>query len=132
RESILLLVESARGAVTDERVPLDDRLAAVALLGWNSEKRNVDVAILARLLGPQYPSRLQSAALKALGRIRVEGAAKVLLDTWPARSTLRRTHSRNNPSTRTRLSIPDMSSTRPPPRRPGRSRAPWRATPARA
>ena len=58
------------------------RTAAIRLLGRGIDGRDADVALLQSLLAPQHPDRVQSAAVAALGRLRLTDTAEKLLGGW--------------------------------------------------
>jgi putative membrane-bound dehydrogenase-like protein len=91
RDSIRrMLAEARRLAATD--VKADDfggvfhssllRLAAFRVLGCDPASRDADLRVLARLLAPQQPAEVQSAALAVLGRIPGHAVADTLLAGW--------------------------------------------------
>jgi putative membrane-bound dehydrogenase-like protein len=76
------MLEEARKIAADARTPESDRLAAVHVLGRELAERDVDVSILAKLLVPQNPVALQTAAADALGRIPEARVAAILITGW--------------------------------------------------
>lgn len=75
-------LEHARSIVADEKAAEKDRLAAVRVLGYERVHGDADLQLLARLLTPQAPASLQTAAVLALGRWRDARAADLLLAGW--------------------------------------------------
>ena len=67
---------------TDTRVAESERLAVVQVLGRESAEREADLSVLAKLLVPQNPVALQSAACDGLGRIPDDRVASVLIAGW--------------------------------------------------
>jgi putative membrane-bound dehydrogenase-like protein len=74
------------------RIALNDsgdeatRIAAIGLLGRSSAQFDADLELLKKLLAPPTPSRLQSAAVAALGRSRSPKTPELLLADWPKHS----------------------------------------------
>jgi putative membrane-bound dehydrogenase-like protein len=66
----------------DSSAPLEDRLAAVSLLGRGTDDRT----LLGRLMGVQSPVPLQSAAAVAMARIPGDQTSVALVRDWHARS----------------------------------------------
>src|SRR5206468_3117917 len=62
------------------------RLAALRLLARQPARVPGDLQILAGLLEPQTSPVLQNAALRAIGQVSQERAAKLLLSAWPSAS----------------------------------------------
>lgn len=73
----------ARALLADSTASLDQRRAAVGLLGLASERRDEDLRTLATLLAPQSPLELQLAAVAALARIDTKATPELLLSGWP-------------------------------------------------
>jgi putative membrane-bound dehydrogenase-like protein len=63
----------------DDRAPVDQRLAAIALLGQTDAATAGDT--LVRLLAPQHPADLQTAAVRAIVQLRDAPTASRLVDT---------------------------------------------------
>jgi putative membrane-bound dehydrogenase-like protein len=76
------VLAAARVTAADGKAAETDRRSAVHLLGREPARRVTDLALLGKLLVPQCPTALQSAALVALRRIPDERAAAVILDGW--------------------------------------------------
>jgi putative heme-binding domain-containing protein len=74
---------TARTLAEDSRARVDDRLAAVALLGHDAPRRGDDIALLGRLLDPQSPVEIQRGVVRALGRLGDPPAIAALLAAWP-------------------------------------------------
>jgi putative heme-binding domain-containing protein len=69
-----------------------ERVQALRLVGYQSEKLDEDVQLLRELLSPQSPTALQSAAIDSLGRLAGDVAPVQLLAAWPALGPLHRSH----------------------------------------
>jgi putative membrane-bound dehydrogenase-like protein len=76
------LREAARAIARDAEAGDDVRVAATRLLGRDEARRDEDRDLLAGLLRPQNSSRLQQAAVSALGRSRDPKVPDALLDGW--------------------------------------------------
>jgi putative heme-binding domain-containing protein len=76
----------ARKNATSAEAPLQERIAAVTLLGRESANQADDIAKLVALLTPSQPADLQTAALTALSRMNDDRVAGLLLDGWKAQS----------------------------------------------
>lgn len=72
----------ARRVASDGKAPLDQRLAAVNVLGRGRSQQNEDVQLLAGLLTPQSPVELQQAAVATLGRMNRPTIPTKLLAAW--------------------------------------------------
>ena len=66
----------------NESVDEATRAAAIALLGRNHGQSNADLDLLRKLLAPETPGRLQTAALEALARTRNPKVPELLLADW--------------------------------------------------
>jgi putative membrane-bound dehydrogenase-like protein len=75
---VALMTARARETAADVKAAEADRVAAIRVLGRESAKRGEDVALLAKLIVPQNPVALQSAALAALARVPGAGAGELL------------------------------------------------------
>ncbi len=82
REKVTRLLALARLAAADEKTPLPERIASVQVLGREPKERANDVTLLGKLLAPQTPADLQSAALASLGRVPDEHVPAALLAGW--------------------------------------------------
>jgi putative membrane-bound dehydrogenase-like protein len=76
------LLAEARRRAADGKGAEAERLAALSLLGRESEHRPEEIALLAKLLVPQNSSALQAASVAALGRIPDSNVAAVLTAGW--------------------------------------------------
>jgi putative membrane-bound dehydrogenase-like protein len=76
------MLAEARRVAADEKAPESERLAVVQVLGRESTERDADLSVLAKLLVPQNPVSLQSAACDGLGRISEDRVASVLNAGW--------------------------------------------------
>jgi putative membrane-bound dehydrogenase-like protein len=72
----------ARALIADSAASLEQRRAAVGLLGLAAERRDEDLRTLATLLAPQSPVELQLAAVAALARIDTKATPELLLAGW--------------------------------------------------
>jgi putative membrane-bound dehydrogenase-like protein len=72
----------AQKQATDTKLPVPQRVVAVALLGRETQRRKADVGLLRDLLAPQEPAEVQSAAVVALSRMPEVYTAEVLLGGW--------------------------------------------------
>jgi putative membrane-bound dehydrogenase-like protein len=78
RSSIDRTMSDARAVATKSQAALEDRLAAVTLLGRDTSDRDV----LSGLLAPQQPAAVQAAAAVALARIPGSESTKALTAGW--------------------------------------------------
>jgi putative membrane-bound dehydrogenase-like protein len=78
------LFAAARAVLADERATQDEKSRAILLLGRGLEHQQEDMNALARLLVPQTPVELQTAAVTALGRLRSPRVPELLLGGWKA------------------------------------------------
>jgi putative membrane-bound dehydrogenase-like protein len=76
------LFVAARKTARDPQSADAERMAAVQLLGRGLDQREADISTLAALLTPQISVELQTAAAAALGRLREERVAGILLAGW--------------------------------------------------
>ncbi|HWB09938.1 MAG TPA: PVC-type heme-binding CxxCH protein [Pirellulales bacterium] len=74
---------SARGVAGDAAAPENLRLRAIGLLGRFDDERPADIEALERLLSPQTPVAVQSAAVGALAATGAAQVPKLLLSGWP-------------------------------------------------
>ena len=72
----------ARSIAENASVDEATRVAAIALLGRDAGQSDADLGLLKKFLAPQTPSRLQTAALAALGRTRSSRLPELLLADW--------------------------------------------------
>jgi putative membrane-bound dehydrogenase-like protein len=75
--------QAGRTAARAESTPVEERVAAVALLGRDPARATEDLAALAGLLQPQHPTALQLAAVRALGQLNSEAVPAHALRAWP-------------------------------------------------
>ncbi len=80
------LWKAARALAEDDQASEEDRLLAVRLLGREPEHTEADRDRLAGFLRPQISSRLQQAAVGALGRTSDRRVPETLLAGWKAHS----------------------------------------------
>jgi putative membrane-bound dehydrogenase-like protein len=73
---------AARRVAADPSQPADLRAAAVGLLGRAPDHVTTDMRLLASLLGLKTPPQLQSAAVRAMGRIDDPAVPQGLLAGW--------------------------------------------------
>jgi putative membrane-bound dehydrogenase-like protein len=78
------LFDAARTTVADAQRPMEDRLAAVRVLGRGLDRRREDREVLAGLLTPQNEDAMQAAAVAGLGRLRDPAVPELLLRGWKA------------------------------------------------
>jgi putative heme-binding domain-containing protein len=78
-----LLIAAARALARDATAAPPDRAAATRLLGRDPADRDGDRALLGELVEPGHPAAVQSAAVRALARLREPRAAAELLRRWP-------------------------------------------------
>lgn len=76
------LFAQARTTAQDAPAPEPERLAAIRLLGRGPSARDADLDELGKLLGPQNPQAIQSAALSSLGQGRGNRVAEILVSAW--------------------------------------------------
>ncbi len=81
------ITDRARAVAAKSAAPLEDRCAAIALLGRNAADRDT----VARFLSPQQPADLQAAAATALARSRGSESVAALLAGWTGYSPALRT-----------------------------------------
>jgi len=73
------LLTSARKIAGDGSLPVEDRAAALRLLGRDPKSQASDVAFLVSLLSPRVPDSLQKMALSRLGQIHSAAVPSELL-----------------------------------------------------
>ncbi len=81
RKSIDGIFEFARASVTPKNTPAE-RVRAIKLLGRGLDGRDTDIDLLVRLLGPQFDSETQSAAVTALAALGDPKIGEMLLANW--------------------------------------------------
>ncbi|MDB5347970.1 MAG: putative rane-bound dehydrogenase [Schlesneria sp.] len=80
-DRLQILFQSARTVAANNETPLEDRVAALRVLGRTSEPQ-ADLELLTNLLTPRFPPELQSAALSTLARVKSDNVAQVLLASY--------------------------------------------------
>lgn len=80
-DRLQILFQSARTVAANNESPLEDRVAALRVLGRTSDPQ-ADLELLTDLLTPRFPPELQSAALSTLARVNSDQVAKVLLTSY--------------------------------------------------
>jgi putative heme-binding domain-containing protein len=81
-KNLAAVFAAARAAADNVKADEELRASAVRLLGRGTEGREADVARLGKLLTPQTPGSVQSAAVDGLARLGEAGAPKLLLAGW--------------------------------------------------
>lgn len=81
-ESVKRLLSHVGVTAADDKSALANRLLAVALLGRDPGQSNADFDTLGKLLAPNQPLAIQTAAIAQLGTISSERAAAVVLANW--------------------------------------------------
>jgi putative heme-binding domain-containing protein len=81
-KQVAAVISAARTFLSDASAKLEDRAAAVALLGRDAATRKDDLAVLDKLLSPQSPAQLQAAAITELSKRRVADGTQLLLNHW--------------------------------------------------
>ena len=76
------MLQEARAEALDVHLPEPDRLAAVGALGREPAEGDADLPVLAKLLVPQNPVSIQTAAIDGLGRIPETRVASLLIAGW--------------------------------------------------
>jgi putative membrane-bound dehydrogenase-like protein len=76
------IFEAARKTAADADAAPQQRTSAVRLLGRGLDKKTEDSALLTKLLVPQTPVELQSAAIATLARLKQEDVPAILLGRW--------------------------------------------------
>jgi putative heme-binding domain-containing protein len=81
-------VAKARGLLSHSGADAreNDSIAAAGCLGWIPPDHKIDTALLQKLLGPQFSSELQNAAVDGLQRIADRDAERALFAGWPSSS----------------------------------------------
>lgn len=80
------LLRAAREAVENPTASESRCIAAIPLLGYESKKRNEDLAMIGHLLSPTTPSGIQGAAVSAITRQWRSTAVAILSGRWQALS----------------------------------------------
>lgn len=81
-EKLTRLIEFARVTATAHDAALENRLAAVRLVGQSAGSGSKSFELLSTLLGPTQPRALQAAAIEALGKSADDRVATYLLGAW--------------------------------------------------
>jgi len=76
------LLAGARADVRDESLPVTERVTAMRVLGYETDRYEADVESLADLLTPQSPPQLQEAAVVTLLRIPHASVPEQLFASW--------------------------------------------------
>jgi len=76
--------DAARRSAADGAASIDQRAAAVRLLGRGRSRQQEDFELLSTLLAPQVPGEIQIAAATALGRFNRPATPERLLAGWGA------------------------------------------------
>ena len=80
--------QTAQEAAEDESAALGRRLAAIALLGYQSEKLEEDLELLESLLTPREAPEVQRLAVRRIADIRPADLAERLATDWSSRGPL--------------------------------------------
>jgi putative membrane-bound dehydrogenase-like protein len=80
-DRLQILFTTARTVAANNETPLEDRVAALQVLGRTSDPQ-ADLVLLTDLLTPRFPPELQSAALSTLARVKSDQVAQVLLTSY--------------------------------------------------
>ncbi|HEV2949898.1 MAG TPA: neutral/alkaline non-lysosomal ceramidase N-terminal domain-containing protein [Gemmataceae bacterium] len=86
RELFMAMLAECRRISCDPKASELDRIAAIGVLGRQSDQRDADLTRLAELLSPQNSAAVQSAALAGLGRMSGDRVADVLISGWSSQS----------------------------------------------
>ena len=78
------LAASARALVADEKAPVQQRSAALGLLGRDARNEAEDARVLAQLFRGSVSPALQAAALARLGQLKTDAAPTAILGAWPS------------------------------------------------
>jgi putative heme-binding domain-containing protein len=78
RTRVDVMLSRTRALALDARAPVDQRLAAIALLGHTDASTSGDA--LVRLLAPQHPADLEAAAVRAIVQLRDAPTASRLVE----------------------------------------------------
>jgi putative membrane-bound dehydrogenase-like protein len=79
------MFREARRVAAAPQEPVDDRVRAASFLGQGIAEHVADVQLLTQLLDPDAPTRLQLAAVTALGRLERDDVPESLLNSWSYR-----------------------------------------------
>jgi putative membrane-bound dehydrogenase-like protein len=83
RSGIERMIQSVQKTIMNPSLAVDQRQDMVRLLAYGKQDRDKTAAILKRLLSPQYPPELQTAAIAAVLQFHDDGAQR-LLQRWPS------------------------------------------------
>lgn len=75
---------AARAVIVDPNAPVEQRLAAVNIVGRGRARQDEDLQLLASLLTPRSPVDVQLAVVAALGRLNRPNVPDKLLEGWNA------------------------------------------------
>ena len=78
------LLREARQTAANPASPVDERIAALSVLGRGVSEPKRDLEILAQMLSPQNPAAVQEAAMATLKKSIDPSGADVLLSNWRA------------------------------------------------
>ena len=78
------LLSTAPTTARHTKAPVEQRIAAVGLLGRINEQQADHLKLLGNLLGPQSPAALRDAGISALARIGAAATPSILLQHWNA------------------------------------------------
>ena len=76
------LFVAARRVAKNRAAAVEDRVAAVNVLGRGRDQQDDDLGVLVALLTPESPTALQLAAVNALGRFNRRNLPEQLLSRW--------------------------------------------------
>jgi putative membrane-bound dehydrogenase-like protein len=85
-DQVRAMLAECRAISGDANVNEPDRIAAISVLGRQSDQRDADLSRLTELLSPQNSAAIQSAALAGLGRINSDRVAEMVISAWSTRS----------------------------------------------
>jgi putative membrane-bound dehydrogenase-like protein len=89
-EGVDRLFDTARDYAANENHSPEDRIAAISLLGRDPGHADADLDLLGSFLAPQFSADVQDAAIHALGGLRQDRVADLLLDQWMRVTPVRR------------------------------------------
>src|SRR5262249_52761086 len=81
-EAVDRLFDTARDYATDKDYKPEARILAIPLLGRDPAHIDADLDLLESFLAPQYPTDVQEAVFRALGSLRHDRVAELLLGQW--------------------------------------------------
>lgn len=91
RTAIQNRLGQARATLAKDNAPEALRVAALALLGREPDKRGADIEVLGKLLDPAQPGPLQDGALAMLGTFTDDKPAALLVANWKGLTPRQRT-----------------------------------------